>query len=112
MTAINNKDRTTVIAIVGAVVAAVVVAGLFAYAPKNHANSPADLQSTGVSNTHGRDITPRSEGAATHTTTGVPDGGAGAGSTRSSAGPSSTTEGKDGESLANSGSAPRTGESR
>jgi hypothetical protein len=112
MTANNDRGRTRAIAIGGAIVAAVVVAGLFAYAPKNHANSPADQQSTGQSNTQARDTTPRSDGAATHTTSGVPDGGAGSSGTRSSAGPSSATEGKDGESLANSGSAARTGERR
>jgi hypothetical protein len=89
MTTNNDRGRTTAIAIGGAIVAAVVVAGLFAYAPKNHANSPADQQSTGQSTTQGRDTTPRSDGAATHTTSGVPDGGAGSTGTRSSPGPSS-----------------------
>jgi hypothetical protein len=109
----RDKETTITIAVVAAIFAVVAVITVFSFAPKNEANSPSDQsRTTGLSQ-------PQQSGSAGQTgsqpvtsTSGVPAGGAGSDSTRTSSGPTGTTEGKDGESLANTGSAPRTGEQR
>jgi hypothetical protein len=88
--------------IVAAILCVIVVLYMFSYfGTTNRANSPADRSQTSGLSTQQRDKTPKSEGPAT-TTTGVPEGGAGSDSTRSTDGPSGKTE--------NTGSAPRNGQ--
>jgi hypothetical protein len=108
----RDRNITATIALVAAIFAVIAVIAIFGFAPKNQANSLQDqTKTTGLSQQQ-RDTTPRTEGRPAVTTSGVPEGGAGSDSTRSSSGPSGTTEGKDGQSVANTGSAPRNGEQR
>lgn len=108
----RDKNITATITLVAAIFAVIAAIAIFSYAPKNQANSLQDqTKTTGLSQQQ-RDTTPRSEGRPAVTTSGVPEGGAGSDSTRSTAGPAGTTEGKDGQSVANTGSAPRNSEQR
>ena len=113
MPARRDKETTITIAVVAAIFAVVALITVFSFAPKNTANSLQDQpRTTDLSQQQQREAAPKSETRLATTTSGVPAGGAGSDSTRTSSGPSGTTEGKDGESLANTGSAPRTGEQR
>ena len=108
-----DKETTVTIALVAAIFAVVAIITVFSFAPKNHANSLSDQpQTTGLSQPQQREAMPKSETRPATTTSGIPAGGAGSDSTRTSSGPTGTTEGKHGESFANTGSAPRTGEQR